>query len=79
MKNGVLNYVLEVDVLQDAGTFYYMGYFHLAVPMNTTDYQQAAKFVFRDEAETLCEIINSLELNPVKYRVCEHVYEDLSL
>jgi hypothetical protein len=54
---------------------YYTGQYTVGCGnIDSTDYNQALKLSFQDEAERFCEWVNRGESNP--YRVEEHMYSD---
>ncbi len=77
-KTKIVSYVLVPNESQST-IMYYAGFFipsncdGVLLSHNTVNYDKAAKFCFRDEAEDLCNIINGLKC-PFKYHVEEHMY-----
>lgn len=73
-ENGnIVDHVLVVDVAQDAGLFYYCGYFKNGVPVNSTEYTDAVKIPYKEEAQRLCDKMNEFNSH-FKYHVEDHMY-----
>ena len=68
----ILDYVLVPDVVAGNEICYYAGYYMSGYPMNEKDYTKALKIAYKNEAESLCKIIN--ETTQFPYHVEEHCY-----
>ena len=58
-KEGSISYVLVLDVSDNEQLYYYCGYFKNGIPINSVDYVKAMKIAFKDEAEEICDKINT--------------------
>lgn len=80
-KGQICDYVLVCDVsVGDGSLIYYCGYFEnidhptiKRIPKNSTEYAEAVKIPYKDEAEELCKKLNECQ-HSFKYHVEEHMY-----
>ena len=75
IKQKILDYVLVPNVVPGNEIWYYAGYYSNGAPKNENEYSKALKIAYKNEAETLCKIIN--ESTPFPYHVEEHCYSDV--
>ena len=75
-ENLNLDYILVLNVSDCNELYYYEGYYDFNksnYSNNTTEYSNALKIYYKEEAEKLCNKINSQNM-PFKYHVEEHCY-----